>query len=264
MNLQDYSKTITAVQTSNINPIFDHYKSNIQEFSNIVQVAGNQTIDDFILSKYEESFDEANSHYVVGLSMDDKKIVGWYNGEFFHSLPLSLNLINRAIVKANMGDDYDITVTNKPFYYPDNHSKEQTAILEITKSVILIVLLTLVFTNWTNVFMSFYIKERVSRSKLLQIISGVNKTVFWLSSYLFDFLIMILVSLLAVCTIAIFQKAGYSTFEELFRLFLIFVMFSFAALPMVYLFSHLFDQGSTGESMNTLFGVVTGKKINEI
>lgn len=261
MDLQDYRQSVTVIQQSSSDSFMDFYKRNVEGISSIVQVQANDSMDRFILQKVEESFDEVNNHYIVGASIFDNKITAWFNQEFLHTMPLSLNLVHRAILKSQKGNEYDITVTNHPFYVPNSDSQVTADVLRAMQMILLLVFLTIIFANWSSAFISFYIKERECRAKLLQIISGVNKTIFWVASYFFDFVIMVVISLVVVGIIGIYQKDGYSSFEELFRLFVIFAMFSFAVLPMVYLFSHLFTQGSTGETMNTLLGMASGRKI---
>lgn len=63
----------------------------------------------------------------------------------------------------------------------------------------------------TAMFVMFYIKERVTRAKLLQFVSGVNKFIFWITSFVIDYVIFILISLLFIGILAAYQKAGYST-----------------------------------------------------
>lgn len=56
-----------------------------------------------------------NENYIIGATIDKVKSTAWFNPNFPHSLPLSLNILNRAILKQHSGDDYDISLVNKPF-----------------------------------------------------------------------------------------------------------------------------------------------------
>lgn len=92
-------------------------------------------------------------------------------------------------------------------------------------------------------FVVFYIKERVSRAKLLQFVSGVNKAIFWITAFVIDYIIFILISLLLLGVLATYQLDAFSTFEELARIFTIVVLFGFAAFPITYICSFLFQVG---------------------
>lgn len=92
----------------------------------------------------------------------------------------------------------------------------------------------------------FYIKERVSRAKLLQFASGVNKVTFWLTSFFIDYIVFILISLLFIGVLAAYQEDGYKTVIDLSRNLMLLVVFGFAALPFTYVLSFIFQIPSTG------------------
>ena len=56
-----------------------------------------------------------NEKFIFGATVDSVKSTAWFNVKFPHSLPLSLNTLNRAILNQLAGDDYNISITNKPF-----------------------------------------------------------------------------------------------------------------------------------------------------
>jgi ATP-binding cassette, subfamily A (ABC1), member 3 len=110
----------------------------------------------------------------------------------------------------------------------------------------------------TAMFVMFYIKERVSRAKLLQFVSGVNKVVFWLTSFIIDYAQFMLISLIFILTLAAYQKEGYKTIEELERNFIVLVIFGFSVLPYTYLWSLLFEIPSSGLVRLSIGYIVSG------
>lgn len=98
----------------------------------------------------------------------------------------------------------------------------------------------------TAMYVLFYIKERVSRAKLLQFVSGANKVIFWLTSFVIDYLQFVLISLLFIGVLAAYQKDGYSTYLELARVFLVLIIFGFSVMPYTYVCSFLFQVPSSG------------------
>lgn len=110
----------------------------------------------------------------------------------------------------------------------------------------------------TAMFVMFYIKERVSRAKLLQFVSGVNKIIFWITSYVIDYAQFFLISLIFILTLAAYQKDGYSSTEELARNFLLLVVFGFSVLPYTYLWSFVFDIPSSGLARLVIIFIVSG------
>ena len=110
----------------------------------------------------------------------------------------------------------------------------------------------------TGIFVVFCIKERVSRAKLLQFMVGANKFVFWMTAFIIDFLLMVVVALIYVLILGLYQKSGMSSNEELLRNFLVTIVFSFAVIPYVYLMSFLFNNPSVGLVRSMFIFIVSG------
>lgn len=107
-------------------------------------------------------------------------------------------------------------------------------------------------------FSIFYLKERSSRSKLLQLLSGLNITIYWTISFLFDFIIFLLCGCIYIVTIVLFQEEGWSTMEHASRLIVLWLCFIWAALPMVYVASFMFNSPTTGFVKTTMSFLLNG------
>jgi ATP-binding cassette subfamily A (ABC1) protein 3 len=64
-------------------------------------------------------------------------------------------------------------------------------------------------------YILFQILERVSKSKHLQFVSGVNVVVFWGTSFLCDMVIHLLAMIAVLITLAALQEDGFKTPDEL-------------------------------------------------
>jgi ATP-binding cassette subfamily A (ABC1) protein 3 len=64
-------------------------------------------------------------------------------------------------------------------------------------------------------FIIFYVKERVSKAKHLQIVSGVEVLTFWLSAFVWDLVFSLLPVVGVIITFIAFQEEGFSTSKEL-------------------------------------------------
>lgn len=107
-------------------------------------------------------------------------------------------------------------------------------------------------------FIIFYIKERVTKAKLLQFVSGVNVVMYWLTAFIWDFLQHIFISVLMVLTIGAFQQDGFATVEELTRTFIVLVCFGFAAIPVVYVSAFFFSAAATGFTRMSIIFIFLG------
>nr|CAD7421856.1 unnamed protein product [Timema poppensis] len=111
----------------------------------------------------------------------------------------------------------------------------------------------------TAFYVMFQIKERVSKSKHLQLVSGVKILIYWGTSYLWDLVTFFIVTLWILVTMISSQEEGYSTFIELVRYFVVFMSFACGVLPLIYLFSYLYSSPSTGFTRVVMLNAFTGE-----
>lgn len=98
-------------------------------------------------------------------------------------------------------------------------------------------------------------QERTCKSKLLQLLSGVNVVNFWAVSFLWDFFTFIITTTLIIVTI---QIRNQLSLEELRFMIIVLFVFGFAVLPMTYVFSLLFEKPSSGLTVIALMNIITG------
>jgi len=94
-------------------------------------------------------------------------------------------------------------------------------------------------------FVVFLIRERESKSKHLQFVSGVKFPIFWLANLLFDTVNYIIPCLALMVVLVAFQMEEFKTAEMHGYLFILFVLYGWAVIPLMYLFSFLFTVPST-------------------
>jgi ATP-binding cassette, subfamily A (ABC1), member 3 len=250
ISLDSYLDTVTLLKNEgNDTRIVDSLKSLLSEKDSIEVV--DEDMNSHFLTRANESL-ALVSKYLIGMSIEENQIDAWFNGEPLHTMPLTLNYINRAILKTLAGNDFDISLTNKPF--EQNNPFEVQGGFNMTSLVFLMVFLFLLMIYWPSVFIAFYIKERESRAKLLQFISGANRFVYWFTSFLIDYLIFIVIICAIIGGIGLYQREHLSTAAELGSLFTILAFYAFTTLPMVYALSYMFSKHTTGETMVTVFG----------
>lgn len=107
-----------------------------------------------------------------------------------------------------------------------------------------------------NLFIFF--QERVSRAKLLQFVSGVRVSSYWITSFLFNFLTYLSTAFLVLASMYAFQEQGWSTVQEVFPAFVAMIFFGFSMLPITYVMSRLFSIPSSGLVRLATFYIFTG------
>ena len=117
-------------------------------------------------------------------------------------------------------------------------------------------------------FAVFLIKERVSKAKHLQFLSGANGINFWLSTFLWDLIYYIGAIILVFLIWTIFYHTAalkdnlkvFLTDHRLGYTILLYVAYGFSQIPMTYLMAYLFQIPASGFAWITIFNIITSKK----
>lgn len=204
-----------------------------------------------------------NTRNLLGLSFENNSFVAWFNGQPFHTSPLSLNLLQNAILRSEISDDYSIQVSNWPIPY----RPESKTLLTMTGDDIgsqLATNLSFVMAFTSALYVMFYIRERATKTKLLQFISGVDTSTFWVTSFLFDYATHVLSSVITFLAILAFQENGWSTIDDVTPLLVIFTVFGLASLAITLVASFLFSTASYGFVSLAIIFIFTGENITII
>uniref|UniRef100_A0A182IUJ1 ABC transporter domain-containing protein n=1 Tax=Anopheles atroparvus TaxID=41427 RepID=A0A182IUJ1_ANOAO len=258
INVYNYSATNTILQaTVSSSPFIDGFRSAFAGFpGNHRLEVTEKDMTERILELSVDNIGLVNREYMAAASITNTNHTVWWNPTGFHTAPLALNFMYNAIIKS-INTAYEITVINKPLPF-----KAETRFTQLQAGNNLGFQISFntgfAMSFIAALYIMFYIKERTSRAKLLQFVSGINVFTFWLVSMLWDFLTYVFTALIYIATLAAFQEEGWSTFEELGRVFLVLVVFGIAFLPMTYLFSFWFEVPATGFVKMMIVNIFSG------
>ncbi|XP_058124968.1 phospholipid-transporting ATPase ABCA3-like [Anopheles ziemanni] len=256
ITMDSYEKAITVLETTGGNVArIDAFKSMFETHGGLVPI--DEDISEYIVRKAKEDIASVNTQYFVGASITSgPTYVGWFNNKAFHTAPLALNLIYNAILQAECSE-CRLNVINKPLPYRlETQLEKLNTGLNAGFQLAFNTGFAMAFV--AAIYIMFYIKERTSRAKLLQFVSGTNVPLFWGLAFVWDYTLFVLNSLVYIATVAIFQEEGWSSFAELGRAFLLLLFFGLAALPVTYLFSFLFTVSATGFVRMMFVNVLSG------
>lgn len=201
----------------------------------------------------------SNTRYPIGLTAHENgTIIVWFNNQLHHTAPISLNLLHNAILKAKLGADHSIKVANWPIGF-NAVSKTLLTMNGDDMGSQLAVNLSFAMAFIMAFYALIYIKERSSKAKLLQFISGVEASTFWLTSLLFDFLVHILTCLILLGTLYAFQEENWADIADLVPVFVVLIVFGLSTLAITFVFSFLFKHAPYGFGCLTIVFVFTGK-----
>lgn len=287
ISLSSVNATITGVCHDGSNPtLFENYIS-LFEGKDVVEEVDN--FEDYIFQKYQISEQAVYERYLFGLSLNSGNITAWYQSGQTILQILGLNIIHRAIVKSVAGKQFDIMLSNKPFnisyyedYTPPTTTTEETSTTEetfviledpdpdpeeskedqltlsatIINFLLMFIMFYLLSCYWPSIFIAIKVKERTSRAKLLQFISGANRIIYWCASFIIDYVLLLLTMYIIVGIVALNQRAYFRTVDQLGTLMAIFLFYGFSAVPFIYLFSFLFVKHATAEALVPVYGIL--------
>lgn len=251
ISLSTYGDTTTI--TEGKSSVASMYKTLFDDKDEIRKI--NQNMEEFVLKIANKSILSFNRKYIIGATFKNDSILAWFNGQSYHSMPLTLNTVNRAILKTFKGSNYDITTFNHPYEGKFNATEIFQNIEANSNDVLNLLVLTLeifvLLLYWPFVFTTHYVTEKETNMKLMQFISGMNRYVYWIASFAFDLIFFFVIwSALYIYILIV----GYEsiTFYSVAIFLLLTMSYAFCMLPFSYLCTFIFKKTST------FIGVFTG------
>ncbi|XP_069768069.1 ATP-binding cassette sub-family A member 13-like isoform X2 [Narcine bancroftii] len=187
----------------------------------------------------------------------------WYNQRDFHAEPAILNRLNNLILWASLPPganwtQYGITLHSHPYRgFLLNDDK----ILENLRQCGVAFCILLGFSLLTASIGGYIVQDRITGQKRLQHISGLGYRLYWITNFLCDMILYLVPVVLSICVFAAFQFSAFTSRENLGATALLLILFGFATLPWMYLFSRFFTSSDTAfityTSMNLVLGLCT-------
>lgn len=197
-----------------------------------------------------------NDRYLIGVTVEDEHITTWFNNQPYHTVPLTLDVTFNAMLKAHC-PECSISVTNEPLPFTfDSRIQMLRAGNNMGFQLASNIGFSMCFV--AAFYVIFYIRERVTKAKLLQFVSGINIWTFWSTAFLWDLITFVFTVIVVMLTVLVFQEDGWKTADDMGRLFILLFCFVWCVLPFVYLFSMIFDIPSSGFIKTVMFGIFLG------
>lgn len=236
------------VQTSN--PDASIVKTYTSLFNGSLVAVIDRDVRDYIFG----NFLHRNQRYQIGATFGEATDSVWYN---FHSytgnlMQFALNHYHRAVLIDAVGHEYDIRAEYSPFRWdwrPDPDARNQF------DDIMVYVLFFLMLMYWPSIHITLKIKERVSRSKLLQFISGVNRFLFTFVSFVIDVILTLIILFIILGIVVATNRPGFNTVEDIVIYLTTFTLYTINVVPFIYIMSFWFKKHSTGETLVSLFPV---------
>ncbi|XP_063222748.1 phospholipid-transporting ATPase ABCA3-like [Bacillus rossius redtenbacheri] len=181
-----------------------------------------------------------------------------YSSVLLHAAPVSLNLLDNALLHFLANESLSITAVNHPF--PSQRLVQASG----SGAMVMFLWLSLMSLGplvLAGAFLVFPLDERVSQVKQLQLMADVRAPLYWLVCFAWDYLLYLGVAVALLIVVCAFdQQRVFSGTAELGVLFLILALYGLSNIPCAYFFSYLKKTVASGFVVfvvtNLLIGVL--------
>jgi ABC-type multidrug transport system ATPase subunit len=147
---------------------------------------------------------------------------------------------------------------NHPLPITTQQSIEIRIILSLLTSIFILVPLCYI----PAAFIAFLVKERVSKSKHLQIVSGISPYLYWIATYSWDISLFLILIAFIFIALAIFGQNAAKVFIgdsiSSLCLFCLLITYGMSCVPLCYLYSFGFTNFSTAQIAIMVINFMTG------
>lgn len=210
-NVKDIYGDKTVSYYQGINSFEESYrKENLKYRGKVLAMKDHlSSFDDFILSNVEDLSSYVTKS-IYGLQYDNNVNV-WFNTEQTHSLILSIKAFFGALL-LELRSNLNINMELMPII---NNIIGETSpglqIVFISWLIICLFLIPIAFPFLAASYSLYPIHERITKSKLIQLMTGLPISVFWLSNFIFD-----LITHLISISILILTMYYFDTYQIFF------------------------------------------------
>ncbi|XP_068673102.1 phospholipid-transporting ATPase ABCA3-like [Montipora foliosa] len=186
---------------------------------------------------------------------DKVNVTAWFNNQGYHAIAVSLAAADQGILQYYLGTNYSITTVNHPL----PRKVKKTVNYLTSDGLGLVISFSILFgmASLASSFVVLLVQERSNKAKHVQFVSGVDPLSYWSSAYTWDLINFFITALLILGLVAVFNVPAFEG-PRLGYLFLLLMLYGWAIIPLMYLFSFVFRTASTAFVTLTMFNIITG------
>jgi ATP-binding cassette subfamily A (ABC1) protein 3 len=197
------------------------------------------------------------SHYAAFFGMDTLDTSTYTvatNISAVFAQPTFLNLASIAMLRGWTGES---TATIQTTLQPFQRTASEKHGLSSFSGFSLSMMVGLAFGFIPASFVALIVYERETRSKHLQILSGVSMSAYWVSHAIWDFAIFSVPAIICVIILIIDGNASF-TGDNLPVLLVALLLYGFSCIPFSYVASWLFKEHLTAQNVMVLVSMIGG------
>lgn len=246
------------------------YRHQLKNSSSKVLFLNNQTgyrtdpdMMDYLFARGVNGLASYNRHFMVAAAIENAsdslvKTTAFFNNQAYHTPGMTLAVLANASLKYFTNMSYSMTTVNHPLPRTLN-DKAQDELTKETTGFTISFNLMFGMSFLASSFVLFLVKERASKAKHIQFVSGVHSINFWMSTFCWDMINFLIPSLLIIAAFAAFDMKALVSDGRWLHMLLLFVLYGWAMLPFMYLLSFIFTVPSSGLVWLSMFNILSGR-----
>ncbi|XP_012944277.1 ATP-binding cassette sub-family A member 3 [Aplysia californica] len=210
-------------------------------------------VSEYLLQKMNDvGFDVFSQRFPIGAeflpqSNNSIKGVALYNDRVWHAKPVAVVQMLNAFIREYIGDGYSIQASLHPMPERIRANDPYSPVEFRLKNLYpLTIFISLGMAFLLSSFVYTLIVERQRGCKHLQEVSGVNPFMYWLATFLWDYIIYLAVVIGIIAIFLGFNETAFIGEESFGPLIVMFLLFGFAACFSSYVFQFVFKSPPTG------------------
>ncbi|EAS03349.2 ABC transporter family protein (macronuclear) [Tetrahymena thermophila SB210] len=202
-------------------------------FNQIQNVYNIQSFDNLLF--YQKTIEVKFGYYLQNTQGNNIKYTAFVNTVSLDGIPMSIHLMNNAIIKSVTGKQIQINVNNQPL--PLTASTKN--LVGLVQGVNSVMFFSMGISFIPASIISFIVREKAEHIKHQQIVSGITLKAYWISNFFIDY-IKFLIPTISSYFLAYAFKIDSMT-EDCNSLYFVvlFIFYGLSLLPFTYLFSFL-------------------------
>jgi len=245
-NVTGQTKLMTGINDADTLPIVGVYEDSILNMSTTLL----ETRNDWQASRYGAySFNQLN------LSAGEIYVNIHYNYTGVHATAIYARLINSAIAAAY---DEDVSITAYIEQMPI--TKYMVTTSQSFDAFPVIMMITMGFSFLPAAFIVFVVREKETKAKHIQSVSGVSYFAYWTSTWLFDILCYQIPCWFCILIIYLYDVKVLVDVDSFGYTIILFLLYGGAVSAFTYVTSFLFQRHSKAQEvtiiLNFVFGVI--------
>ena len=168
------------------------------------------SMDNYLVKKARESLYIYRNRYQLAGEIGKDYFTGFYNDESYHTIAMSLSMVNNAWFKCLTSLTRSIETINHPLPWSFNSKAALDRNSSSIISFIFGLLMMFGMAFLTATFIVFLIQEKMSGAKNSQYVSGVSTGTFWFSTFIWDYFNYLIPVVCVVIVVVISRAEGYT------------------------------------------------------